>query len=223
VLTDSFSGRTRIGTDETGKGDYFGDLVVAGVWADRQVEDTLAGLGVCDSKRLSDNRARELAERIEDLCPVEVVRISPPTYNRLYEKMGNLNKLLAWGHARVLENLLAKVNADLAVCDQFGDERYVREALMKQGRQIELVQKTGGESDLAVAAASIVARATFLSRLACLSREVGVKLPKGALHIHGAARELYQRGGLELLGQVAKLHFKTTKQVIHGAAAPETR
>jgi len=213
-LSDGYSGRPRIGTDETGKGDYFGDLVIAGVWADQRLEDILAGLGVCDSKRLSDSRARELAERIEDLCPVEVVRISPVKYNELYEKMGNLNKLLAWGHARVLENLLGRVSADLAICDQFGDERYVREALMRQGRRIELIQKTGAESDLVVAAASIVARATFLSRLANLSREVGIKLPKGALHIHGAARELHQRGGLELLGKVAKLHFRTTQQII---------
>ena len=213
-MSNKLSGRSRIGTDEAGKGDYFGDLVIAGVWADRKVEDTLAGLEVCDSKRLSDNRVKELAERIQDLCLVEVVRIGPQRYNELHTKLGNLNVLLAWGHARVIENLLAKAETELVVSDQFGDERYLRRALMERGRQIELVQMARAESDLAVAAASIVARAIFLASLARLSSEVGMKLPKGAVHVYGAARQLYERGGLELLGQVAKVHFKTTQSVI---------
>jgi ribonuclease HIII len=204
----------RIGTDEAGKGDYFGDLVIAGVLVDAEIEEALAGIGVRDSKALAERRARELAERIRDLAPHNIVRIGPAKYNELHRKMENLNRLLAWGHARVIENLLAEYDCPLAVSDQFGDERFLQSALMSKGRSISLIQRTGGEADLAVAAASILARVTFLNRINALSREVGVKLPRGALHVHGAARELYQRGGLDLLRTVAKLHFKTTKSVV---------
>lgn len=207
----------RIGTDEAGKGDYFGDLVIAGVVVNAETEDALAGIGVRDSKALSERRARELAERIRDLAPHNVVRIGPAKYNRLHREMGNLNHLLAWGHARVIENLLADHDTPVAVSDQFGDERFLKDALMSKGRSISLIQRTGGEADIAVAAASILARVTFLDRIRRLSREVGIKLPRGATHVYGAARELYQRGGMELLRTVAKVHFKTTKSVVGGS------
>jgi ribonuclease HIII len=191
--------------------------VIGGVAVTAEIEEALAGIGVRDSKTLSERRVRELAGRIRDLAPHEVVRIGPAKYNELYTRIGNLNKLLAWGHARVIENLLAQHDAPVAVADQFGDERFLKEALMSKGREISLIQRTGGEADIAVAAASILARVTFLNRINALSREVGVKLPRGALHVYGAARQIYQRGGMELLRSVAKVHFKTTKSVVEGS------
>jgi ribonuclease HIII len=47
-----------------------------------------------------------------------------------------------------------------------------------------------------------------------LSGEMEVDLPRGATHVLPAAREIYQKGGEELLRRAAKMHFKTTKQVV---------
>ncbi|MHB9025871.1 MAG: ribonuclease HIII [Armatimonadota bacterium] len=214
IHPDNLAGLPRIGTDEAGKGDYFGDLVVAGVYLDATTEPLAAELGVQDSKKLSDPRAHSLARDIREAFPYEIVRISPEKYNDLYEKMNNLNRLLAWAHARVIENLLPKCTAELVVSDQFGNAALLENALMRGARRVRLVQITKGERDLAVAAASILARATFLQRLEALSREHDFPLPKGATHVLPAGCQLYQQGGIPLLRKVAKLHFKTTQQIV---------
>lgn len=206
-----------IGSDEAGKGDYFGPLVVAAVFADELALARLPQAGVKDSKRVtSDSRLWELEQAVKQVCPAfEVVVISPGRYNELIVKMRNLNRLLAWGHARAIENVLEQQpTCRLALADQFGDERVLQESLLQRGRAIELVQQHRAEEDPAVAAASVLARAAFLRALNRLSTEAGAKLPKGATHVIPAAREVYRKGGLELLGRVAKLHFKTTKQVV---------
>jgi len=214
VNPDEIAGQPRIGTDEAGKGDYFGDLVVAGVYLDAAGEALARELGVMDSKKLSDARVKALAKEIRLAFPHDILRISPSKYNDLYAKMKNLNRLLAWAHARVIENLLPRTGAPLAVSDQFGSAEVLENALMHAGRTVRLVQITQGERDLAVAAASILARATFLYRLDALSKEIGITLPKGATHVLPVGHQLYAKGGTALLGQVAKLHFKTTEQII---------
>jgi len=206
----------RIGTDESGKGDYFGPLVVAGVAVrDAADEAFLRRLGVRDSKKVSDGRAAALAAEVERALPFARVVVGPARYNELYARIGNLNRLLAWGHARVLEDLLAKVPAiRLAVTDKFGDESRVAAALMPRGRAVELVQKVRAEEDPAVAAASIVARAEFLRRLAQLSARAGFPLPKGAsASVEEAARRLAREKGADALGAFVKLHFKTTSRL----------
>ena len=206
--------QSRIGTDESGKGDYFGPLVVAAVWVDAQMAELLAGGGVRDSKKVSDSRAAQLARDIKGSAPHAVVVIGPEKYNELYEKIRNLNKLLAWAHARVIENLLEKVSCDTVVADKFGDERLIQNALMQKGRQVKLIQQVRAESDIAVAAASILARAEFLRRLADLSEKIGIDLPKGASSlVDDAGARVLRSGGEQVLGTVAKLHFKNTQKV----------
>ena len=204
-----------IGTDESGKGDYFGPLVIAGFFLPDGQEGVLKEFGVRDSKTLSDNRCREIAEILKAGYTHAVVAIGPEKYNELYAKMRTLNKLLAWGHARAIENILAEVPCTKAVTDQFGDERFVLNALLKQGRTIELVQRTKGESDPAVAAASILARAEFLKRLHFLGKDWGVILPKGAgPQVEAAAAALLKAHGLEVLDKTVKKHFKITGRVL---------
>ncbi len=154
-----FSSVERIGIDESGKGDYFGPLVIAAVFVTPTTQTDLSLMQVRDSKKLSDGRVREMAPDIRLLCPHSIVAIGPQRYNELYTKIRNLNRLLAWGHARALENLLQQVDCSLAIADQFGDEQLILNALQEKGKQIRLVQRTKAESDLAVAAASILARA----------------------------------------------------------------
>jgi ribonuclease HIII len=209
----------RIGSDESGKGDYFGPLVVAAFFMPEGQEDALRELGVRDSKRITDARCREIAETLKRGYPFHsVVAIGPERYNELWAKLRNVNRLLAWGHARAIENILERVPAGKAVTDQFGDERFVRNALLKKGREIELVQMPRAEEDPAVAAASILARAEFLARLRNLSRDIGAELPKGASEqVEAAAAALVRAKGPEILDKVAKTHFKTTVRVLAAA------
>jgi len=204
-----------IGTDESGKGDYFGPVVIAGVYLPDGQAEVLKEFGVKDSKRTSDNRARELAEVIQRGYAHSVVSIGPERYNELYSRLGNLNRILAWGHSRVIENILERVNCRLAITDQFGDKAFVLNALMKKGKRIELVQRPKAEEDMAVAAASILARAEFLKRLHFLSQDAGLELPKGASAlVEEAAVKLVRLRGPQVLEKVAKTHFKTTARIL---------
>ncbi len=209
----------RIGTDESGKGDYFGPLVIAAFFMPEGHESVLRELGVKDSKRTSDARCREIAETLKRGYPFHsVVTVGPEKYNELWAKLRNLNRLLAWGHARAIENVLERVPAGKAVTDQFGDERFVRNALLQKGREIELVQMPRAEEDPAVAAASILARAEFLTRLHYLSKEVGIELPKGASDlVEAAAVKIVREKGPGILEKIAKTHFKTTVRVLAAA------
>lgn len=213
-----------IGTDESGKGDYFGPLIVAGMWVDRSVEDSLAKLGVRDSKQLSDSKCRELAAKIRELFPGKyyIVEIPPERYNELHDQFlrekKNLNHLLAWGHARAIESLLGHQTCRQAIADQFGDEKYITSKLMEKGKALKLLQTPKAERFIGVAAASILARDSFLSRLSQLGTEAAVTLPKGASQaVIDAARQIRQKHGDESLRKFAKLHFKTTAAVRAGA------
>ena len=213
--TTTLSSLNRIGIDESGKGDYFGPLVIAAVCVTPASEQDLALMQVRDSKKISDGRILEMAPDIRLVCPHSIVAIGPQRYNELYAKIKNLNRLLAWGHARALENLLQQVDCDLAIADQFGDERLILNALQEKGKQIRLVQRTKAEADLAVAAASILARAEFLLRLQRLSQELNTTLPKRASPaVELAGRMVVRKYGQDRLSTVAKLHFKTTKHVL---------
>src|SRR6266853_6696357 len=142
------------GVDESGKGDFFGPLVISGAYVDRGIARQLLDGGVVDSKRIgSDARIRALADAIrkESLGLAETVLIGPAKYNELYEKFGNLNRLLGWGHARVIENLLAKKPAcPRSLSDQFADARVINTSLLKHGRKIVIEQRPRAESDIAV-------------------------------------------------------------------------
>lgn len=203
---------SRIGVDESGKGDYFGPLVIAAAYVGPEHLAELEGLK--ESKKTTDKQVIQWARKIKEICPNEVIRISPAKYNDLYAKIGNLNRLLAWGHARAIENLVAKVDCSLVIADQFADPAYMKRALMEKGRNVEFVAKVRAEEDLAVAAASILARAGFLESLDYLGKQIGVELPKGASEkVISTAVKIATKSGADKLREVAKLHFKTTQVV----------
>lgn len=209
----------RLGVDESGKGDFFGPLCIAGVYVNEAVVKAWKDSGIRDSKNISsDHRIRELAELIRHTpgCVSAVVPIGDEAYNRLYAKLNNLNAMLAWGHARVIENLMGQQHRMTppparAISDQFAaSKETVARALMTLGRGIELVQKHRAEEDLAVAAASILARHEFVTRLAALEKRFAMPLPRGAsAPVDAAAREFVARHGAENLPRVAKMHFRT--------------
>ena len=213
----------RIGVDESGKGDFFGPLVVAGVYINESIARTLDKLEVKDSKAIkSDKKIKKLAECIRDIpgCVHSVVPIGNASYNRLHQQMRNVNKILAWGHARVIENLLSqrdRMNPEplRAISDQFSRSKStIQSALMEEGRQLELVQMYKAESDLAVAAASILARDVFVQRIKELGNEFDLELPKGASSkVDQGGAEFLSKHGIHKLGQAAKLHFRTTQKI----------
>jgi len=208
----------RLGVDESGKGDFFGPLCIAGVYVNEAVVNAWQNEGIRDSKNISsDKRIGELARLIRETpgCVASVVPIGNEAYNRLYSRMKSVNAMLAWGHARAIENLMGqkhRMNPPpvRAISDQFAaNKATVANALMGLGREIELVQRHKAEADLAVAAASILARHEFVSRLAALEKQFGAKFPKGAsAGVDDAAKEFVAKHGAERLAEVAKMHFR---------------
>ena len=204
-----------IGIDESGKGDYFGPLVVAGVFVDKNTSIKLKELGVDDSKKLSDTKIKNMANEIKQICPYDIVIIRNQRYNELYESIKNLNKLLAWGHARVLENLLSRVNCSYALSDQFGQPELIQNALMAKGKTITLKQRPRAEDNIAVAAASVLARNEFIQNIDEMEAKFGIRFPKGASNkVLDAGNEFINKFGKDQLYKVAKLHFKTTASLI---------
>lgn len=209
-----------IGTDESGKGDYFGPLVTAGVYVDSQTKLRLEDIGVKDSKKISDNKILLLAQQIKIICNNQyaIIEISPETYNNLYEKFisegKNLNTLLAWGHAKAIEEVLSKVDCDNALSDKFADEKFILSKLQEKGKKITLRQEHKAESNIAVAAASILARARFLEKMRKLSLEYEINLHKGvSKQVVEQAKSIVKKKGKDALNKIAKIHFKTTNSI----------
>lgn len=204
-----------IGTDESGKGDFFGPLVIAGVFIDEKNRSLFMDLGIKDSKTLKDETILKMAQKIQKNSIFSVVVISNTKYNELYTKFKNLNKLLAWGHARVIENILDKNKCEYALSDKFGDESLIRNALMKHGKTIQLEQRIKAESDIAVAAASVLARATFVQKIRQMENFYGCKFPKGCNDgVKTSAKEFISKYGKERLDEVCKVHFKTYNELM---------
>lgn len=218
--------RPWVGCDESGKGDYFGPLVSAAVYVEPENADRLRELGVQDSKKLTDKRVHALGPQIRDRSRHAITMVAPPKYNELYDSFKrqgkSLNHLLAWEHVRSIEDLMIQIPPALhpayAIVDQFAaDARVIESAVLAEtrARKLRVVQFPRAEADVAVAAASILAREAFVNWLERASSRVGVPLPKGAgPQVVDAAREVVRRGGEEALASVAKLHFATTAQVL---------
>ncbi|MFH0908937.1 MAG: ribonuclease HIII [bacterium] len=208
-----------MGIDESGKGDFFGPLVIAAAYVDASLVPVFQGLQVRDSKTItSDRKAEEIADDIARVLGNRfgIVAIGPRAYNRLYQSMRNVNRILAWGHARAIENLLEAVpDCPRAISDQFGPTRQIEQALMQKGKAIKLIQRTKAESDPAVAAASILARAAFIRALRKMKQTYGIDIPKGASDkVKESARQLIEKKGAEILLETSKCHFRTADLVL---------
>ena len=207
------------GIDESGKGDFFGPLVIAGVYTDAEITRNLIKSGIMDSKKINTPaRIRELAAIIKDTPGIafDVIAIRPERYNEMYGDFKNLNRMLAWGHATVIEELAQKrPDCPRALSDQFARADVLQSALNKKSITIHLEQRTKGESDIAVAAASILARERFIDWMDAATKKVGFTIPLGASsQVVDAGKKLVATHGPHVLEKFAKLHFKTTHQVI---------
>ncbi|MEO6052392.1 MAG: ribonuclease HIII [Chthoniobacterales bacterium] len=206
------------GIDESGKGDFFGPLVVAGVFVDGIIAKHFQDIGIRDSKNISsDKKIRDLANLIrKSNTPTSVVMIGPDKYNVLLKKFRNLNHFLAWGHARVIENLLDLVpGCPRALSDQFANPTVLQRALLEKGQKIQLDQQTKAESDYAVAAASILAREKLIDWFDQMTQKFGITIPRGAsARTKEVAKELAVKHGVDVLQTTTKTHFKTYNEVL---------
>jgi ribonuclease HIII len=220
AIHDPESVQPHMGIDESGKGDFFGPLVIASVYTDAKSVEILKELGARDSKRITSDRvALQLASEIRKKLDGKyaIVAIGPEAYNRMYTKIANVNRLLAWGHARAIENLLEKVpDCPRALSDKFGNTVLIERALMEKGKKIKMDQRTKAESDPAVAAASILARAGFLMALRKMEKDFGIEtVPKGcSAKVKQIAAELVAHKGPGILLKTCKTHFRTTEEVL---------
>jgi ribonuclease HIII len=214
-----------IGTDEAGKGDFFGPLVTAGVYVDERVAQLLRALGVRDSKLVGDRELRVLASNIREVVDDQqraVIVLAPKRYNELYKQMRsegkNLNTLLAWTHTRVIEDLIGHgLKPKFILSDQFGDKRYIESRLLIDTRLsgVPVLQMHRAEADVAVAAASILARDGFLRWLDQAGKALGLSVPKGASpKVIETGRLLLSRIGADGLKDYAKVSFKTMEKII---------
>jgi ribonuclease HIII len=209
-----------MGSDESGKGDYFGPLVCACVYVDKEISIQLSALGVRDSKTLSDQKNSDIARQIERICldKFVVIEISPEKYNQIYTDLRkqnkSLNDLLAWAHAKSIEELLSKVECTRAVVDKFANEKILLKNLKEKGKKIEIIQVPKAESYVAVAAASVLARDRFVKKLEKIGSLYNKKLPKGASkNVIAVAEQLVSEHGSQILDKIAKIHFKTTDEI----------
>ena len=207
-----------IGVDESGKGDFFGPLVIAGVYAETEAIRTFRELGVRDSKMItSDKKIIQLAKNIREIKSVrcQIIPISPEKYNQMQKRMGSVNEVLGWGHAKVIENLLEITSCHRAVCDQFARTEWaIKKYLGAKGKTIQIHQQHKAENDPVVAAASIVARATFVEWLQVKGRLINVTFPLGAsVQVKQVAAELIEKIGIDEVSKLVKTHFKTWNEI----------
>jgi ribonuclease HIII len=204
-----------VGSDESGKGDYFGPLAVAAVVVKPGQEEALREAGVRDSKEMSDSLVLRAAVAVRKLCPHAVRVLAPAEYNARHEDEKNVALFLATLHAEAVARALKGTTATRVVIDQFTFAERLEGALRRQGVELPVEIRPRAEDNPAVAAASVLARAEFLLGLRELASEHGLEeLPKGAgPPVEAAARRIFREGGMKALAAVAKVHFKTTLRV----------
>lgn len=212
--------KPHLGVDEVGKGDYFGPLVVVSCFVTEEFRKKIQLLGFADSKKFSDKKIENLFNTVSDYPYYYTSILHPQEYNKLVEEYHNVSILLAKQHTKVIEMGLTdlknkNLDCKYVVVDQFSTSKSrVENELGKLGKKCELIQHHKGESDIAVASASIIARGIFLREWSKMSEEYQFEFPKGASNVISQGKEFVSIYGHEKLADVAKIGFKTTKQIL---------
>ena len=231
-----------VGSDESGKGDYFGPLVVCCAYTDEKLSEEMQKLGVKDCKQMTDKAVLTVGAALRNLLGptgYAVVKLGPAAYNRLYAKIRNINRMLAWAHGTAIEELLEKrPGCDRVVVDQFAPtEATILRALKSRGKAAKVEQRHKAESDIAVAAASVIARELFIRDILKMSEDADFnfagkglsseqqanrsteqvfKVPMGSSdpRVRELAEEMVRKNGPTWLMNHCKAHFQTTDKVL---------
>ena len=209
-----------LGVDEVGKGDYFGPLVVVSCFVNNESLELFKKVGVGDSKKFSDKKIMEMYEQLKDYPYYYASVVMPEEYNELDEEIGNVAILLARQHSKVIEmglgDLKSKnIECNTVVIDQFSNtKKRILNELGKLGQGADIQQFHKGESDIAVAAASVIARGIFVDEMEKLCNAYSFDFPKGASNVIDKGRQFVKLYGKEALHLVAKVSFRTTSSCL---------
>jgi len=211
-LNDEFN--LFMGSDESGKGDYFGPLVVVACYAPEEQHKSLLDMGIRDSKKIRDQKIRDMAEEIMAKCDYEAQILCPKPYNLTYDRLGNLNQILQEMHTKAHTELYKRCkNARGILVDQYTSRAEDLKASLAP-LKLPVLQRIKAEAYLPVAAASILARFFFLKELDQMSNRWSMTFPKGAsAEVEEAARDFLQTYSVEEMQEVAKMHFATSKKL----------
>lgn len=212
------SSESHFGSDEVGTGDFFGPVVVVCAHVSPTLSETLLKLGVKDSKKLTDDQIKRMAEGIIHQVPHEVVILPNPKYNEMIAKGFNQNKIKAYLHNHAIRKALqlVKQSTDPIIIDEFTPQTQYFAYLADYPhvvKQITFVQKAESQY-LAVAAASILARYYFLEEMDKLSASIAIELPKGSgIVVDLIGKRIALQYGLDVFSNIAKIHFKNMERI----------
>ena len=212
--------KPHIGVDEVGKGDYFGPLVVVSCFVNEEFLKKVKLLGFADSKKFSDKRILGLFNTVREYPYYYSSIVYPNEYNKMTEMYKNASLLLAKQHSLVIEKGIKDleqkgIECEYVVIDQFSTSKSrVLDELGELSKKYKLIQFHKGESDIAVACASIIARGIFVEEWSKMNSKYDFVFPKGASNVIDNAKLFVSRYGKEELSNVAKISFKTTKEVL---------
>ncbi len=207
------------GSDESGKGDFFGPLVTAVFHCSKDIAKVLNAIGVTDSKALNDRKIVELAKQLYKAYPerINCIVLRPERYNTLYADMvkqgKKLNEMLDWLHTKTIEPMLSDKSIEGMIIDQYSKSGQLRNKLSKLFKN-DIIIRPKAETDPAVAAASIIARYQFINAIEMMGRTYKMKFPKGASSPVISAAKIFVRDyDKDSLSKVAKIHFKTMEKL----------
>lgn len=206
-----------LGSDEVGTGDFFGPVVVCTAFVDKKMIPKLESMGIKDSKKMSDDAILSVGEALIDLLPHTVLVVDNQKYNALIQEGYNLNKIKAYLHNHAIKKCLLRVKNDFdyVILDQFCPENLYFSYLSEVDAFRKITFLTKAESvHLSVAAASVIARYTFLKEMDTLSKKIGITLPLGAsMAVDMIGKRIVLQFGLDFLPEIAKMNFKNVGKI----------
>lgn len=218
--TAPFLSTNHIGSDESGTGDYFGPITACAVYVTEKDLLLLKEMNVRDSKTITDATIFEMVNHIKNLnITYSLMILHNERYNELQRRGWTQGKMKAMLHQGVINKVVEKIGDtpyDGILIDQFCERdtfiRHIQSEGMKLHDGTHFMTKAESHS-LAVACASIIARASFVQELDQISNRIGVKLPKGASRkVDEVAAEIIRKKGIGYLNSIAKVHFATTNK-----------
>ena len=222
-LPKNIKNLSAVGSDEVGVGDFLGPLIVTSVYVEANQIEKLRDLGVRDSKSMTDTRICEIANEIKKILPHKTVIFENKYYNAMIDKGLNAHVVKSFLHNKTLNELtsILPIYPEYIIIDEFASKelhfKYLNQLPKKPAiltQNLHFVKK--GESvHIAVAAASILARCTFVDYMAHSSEKLGMKILKGAsAKVDSCAKEIVEKHGEAIFKDLCKWHFANTKRVI---------
>ena len=178
----------------------------------------LEEFGVKDSKKLNDEKIREIAPLLLKKFFVSRLTLDNNHYNELIEQGENMNSIKAKMHNRALLNMFKKFPDTRNIfVDQFVAESKYFAYLNDPNEQkvLNIVFKTKGESYYpCVALASVIARYAFLLEKDALEKKYGLKFPFGAAsQADEFAKKFIKKFGKEEFDKICKKNFANYKEL----------